>query len=290
MLGNVYSIVEYAGSLYAGAGEIYKKNPADQRGWGGFSKPGGKTERVVRLAAGHHSGTNYLYALTAETDSESKTTYRLYCYNGSSWQRLDTKNTGTITVFGNNAASTGGAADGSNNKAFYNNGSDVFALQGAAIAASPISTGNGKTANSISAAWAGAATHFSDRAAFCSDGTALYEASGTAIKKDSTANWGGATTGNIFSLWATASYVYIGTERGAVIRDKSSGTSVSLPGANADAAIGSYQIISIFAYDGSPAPGGRAIYAGAVGKDLHQGSKNNGLWGYYETRGNWNKE
>jgi hypothetical protein len=290
--GNVYSIIEYNGSLFAGAGGIYKKDPSSQRGWGDFSKPGDKTDRVVRLAAGHHNSSNYLYALTASTNSEGETTYRLYCYDGSSWQRLDSKSTGTgsttLTVFGNNAASTtGGNSNGSDNKAYYNNGSDVYELQGAAIA-SVVAAGNGKTAASISAAWAGGATYFSDKRAFCSDGTSRYEGSGARITKDGAA-FGGETSGKILSLWATSSYVYIGTERGASVRATTSGASVPLPGSNADAAIGSYQILSIFA-DETAVSGRRAIYAGAVGKDLHQGSKNNGLWGYYDARGNWNKE
>jgi hypothetical protein len=161
-------------------------------------------------------------------------------------------------------------------------------LQGATIG-SAVSAANGKTTASISAAWNGLVTCFSDKRAFCSDGTNLYEASGTAITKGGVA-FGDASSGNIFSLWATASYVYIGTERGASVRYTSSGAPVPLPGGNADAAIGSYQIISIFA-DETNVPGrGRAIYVGTVGKDLHQGSKNNCVWGYYEARGNWNKE
>jgi hypothetical protein len=302
--GNVYSLIEYDGKLLAGGGLIYYKEPSDRRGWHKFwgGQPGGDNDRVIRLAAGY-DGKEYLYALTASTDTDGVTTYKVWHYSsGSGWARI-ASSTKTIAIFGNNAVSTGGANDGSDNRAYLNDGTDVFELRGPAVAtAVTASDGNGKTKSSKAAAFliGGSApdkTYFSDRATFCSDGERLYEGNGTPVKYGTSTNALNESrdvSGTIYSLWATSDYVYAGTDTGAKqipVNGGSLGSAEGLPGSNAEAAIGSYRILSIFAFaEGTKYTPGTAVYAAALGKTTYQGSKNNGLWGYYSDRGNWNKE
>jgi hypothetical protein len=81
-----------------------------------------------------------------------------------------------------------------------------------------------------------------------------------------------ATTGNP---------TYYGTNSGAYYVNGSEWT--MLPGKNTRAALGNYRISAIYASGG-------AVFVGTIGRDTTYGTKNNGLWAYYPTTTEWNRE
>jgi hypothetical protein len=297
--GNILSLIKYDGKLLAGGGIIYSKSSPDRNtDWEEFSCPRGdwssftKNEgRVIKLASGYSGGKEYLYALTARTNSESVTTKKLWVFDGSNWDLLPVP--GTIqTIFGNNAVSSGGAE--TENRAFVTTDSGILELSGTGtITGGTIATGSTATKDSTAAAYTMSGTHLSDKPTFCSDGTNLYEGDGSSISKGTTTaalgTWG-SVSGSVKSLWASGGYVYAGTGTGAVRSSTAAAAAdfQGLPGTNADAAIGSYYISAIYQTD-TPG-GGSAIYAATIGTNSFQGSKNNCLWGYYTSSNEWNKE
>ncbi|MDR3283777.1 MAG: hypothetical protein LBS97_01195 [Treponema sp.] len=283
--GNIFSILEYDGDLYAGGGKVYRKAPSEIRGWSVFSdSPYGV---VVRLAAGYHDGKEYLYALGAKQG-----TYKLFGHGGSGWTQIPVS--GTIqTIFSNNAVSRGSAA---NNRAFVTTSEEIYELtENTTAPVSPDDTDNGALSGSEAAAYAGGQTYFSDSFAFTSDGTWLFDSSDGKIRYGNTIESfsDGPSISNATSLWACEGVLYIGTTGGAqkVLYDENgvsgSSTVIPVPGDNADAAIGSYRIGAIYARKSGERTD---IYASTIGYGTTYNNKNNGLWGYYSTRDEWNRE
>jgi hypothetical protein len=75
--------------------------------------------------------------------------------------------------------------------------------------------------------------------------------------------------------------MYYGTSRGAY--SLKGGKWEILPGENTKAAIGNYRISAIYA-------SGNAVYVGTIGTGTTYGTKNNGLWAYYSSNNEWNRE
>jgi hypothetical protein len=100
----------------------------------------------------------------------------------------------------------------------------------------------------------------------------------------------GVGTSDITALCAFDGWLYVGTKYNGVGKLKVNGSSLgdwTNLGDNADAAFSGYAIGAIYARK----TGNRTdIYISAIGRGTTFASKNNGLWGYYSDRGNWNRE
>jgi hypothetical protein len=96
---------------------------------------------------------------------------------------------------------------------------------------------------------------------------------------------------DITSLWACDGKIYIGTEdgpkNGTISGDTVSNVS-DIVGSNAGAIFNGYENGAVYARLSS---GGRTdIYISTIGRGSTLGSDENGLWGYYSDRDNWNRE
>jgi hypothetical protein len=272
--GNIMSIVEYDGTLYAGGGVIYSKNPGVVGGWSrASSNPDG---RVIRLAAG-----DKLYALTETivlSDNNSDNDELWYCLwylNGGSWVKIR-ESQAAMGLFDNGSAA-----------AYVTYDSKVYSLSGGAVGDEQ----SGANAQSVSA-WG---SYFSTYPALCSNGSVIFEGRGSVIYYgNGTSMTAGTDVSNAItciSYCAGDGYLYVGTETGAKKVHVSGGVPGGAEdlGMNADAVLGSYKISAIYA---ETRPASPTVYAAIVGKSSWQGSKKNGLWASYAgtDSGNWNAE
>ncbi|WP_428770187.1 hypothetical protein V1L52_12825 [Treponema sp. HNW] len=285
--GNVYSVVRSGSFLYTANGNIYKKPVKTERGWEKISKPAGN---AVYLAASN----SHIYALSAGGE-----TVQVYALNvtGGEWQPVPgtSGKADEIVLFDNKLTSASDSA------AYVRVGGKVYKLNGPAPV-SPLSeiTTNGAGNKTLAAAYidgsesgSTAGDYFSDTRTFCSDGARLYSADGKTIKKGTTNS--DLTNTSVSTSETVTCLVYdekenrliAGTKKGLEeIKLNGSGVpqKAGLLGANAEAAFGESEIFSVACFGGED---NNAIYAGA-GRTAS--SKNNALWGYYPSRGNWNYE
>ncbi len=282
VIGNINSIVKLKGNLYTQNGNVYKKDLNTIRGWTKIDAPG----RVVALA----SDDNYLYALVAgQTDDEGLThAYSLHASNGGNgnWAKIK-ESSSAIVLFDNGVIGDDVNTTGRN--AYARIDGTVYLLSGTTTT-EQASTGE----NAVAAANLGGTDHFSNTRAFCSDGTdTLYSVRDGKVKTSSTnaddswVDFSVSITDATVMVYAK-DRLYVGTEEGLeqVTLDAEGGnpTSVSNLDSNAEATTGDMQITSIGYFDDTD---GNAIYAGAIEQ---YSTNDNGLWGYYPSRGNWNFE
>ncbi|WP_059369618.1 hypothetical protein [Treponema endosymbiont of Eucomonympha sp.] len=313
--GNILSIVQYRGALYAAGGKIYRKADYTKEGkWLDSSKPDGL---VVRLAAGYSEGEEYLYALTAKTDSSGTETHKLwYSADANSWKEVSGITGTPKTIFSNHAVSVTNLAQ--ENCAYMTTSEGTYELQGLKASFETTNDGlgqdeNGKKKLALAAAYANGEMYFADTAAFASDGTYLFRGDGTKI------SYGTATPLNlsvevegistIMSLWAHKTKetdgtftgtLYIGTASGIKTVPYSTDTGApepnpdtgkpkaTSPGNATSTALGNgnYEVPAVFVTAGE-----EAVYASTVGITATQGTKKNGLWGYYPgVRETWDWE
>jgi hypothetical protein len=305
--GNILSIVRYRGALFAAGGRIYRKENYTGKGdWSNNSNHKYKpTGLVVRLAAGCSGNDEYLYALTAKTDNEKTTEYEVWYTSGeaenwknwkwvSMWkeERISTEN--PPAIFSNHAAST------EKNSAYATTSTGIYELNGGNVVGN--GTINGASSSSVAAAYMlDGNTYFADTAAFASDGTYLFRGDGTKI------SYGTATPLNlsvevegistIMSLWAhkATGTLYIGTASGIKTVSYSTATGepepkTTSPGNATSTALGNYDIPVVFVASDENGSA-KAVYASTVGITATQGTKKNGLWGYYPgVRETWDWE
>jgi hypothetical protein len=320
--GNILSIVRYGTALYAAGGRIYRKENYTGKGdWSNNSNHKYKpTGLVVRLAAGYgKDGKEYLYALTAKTDNEKTTEYEVWYTSGeaedwknwkwvSMWKEECISTENPPAIFSNHAASV------EKNLVYVTTSAEVFELNGGIVGDSV--DANGASPSSVAAAYMpDGSTYFADTAAFASDGEHWFK-----MKRNndgtpsSTISYGDTSlikdtsipgiSNTIMSLWAhktgeNTGTLYIGMKYGGVKRaaytvnkDNETDTwtltfdEAEYLGGNAYAALGNYDIPAVFV-----TAGGEAVYASTVGITATQGTKKNGLWGYYPgVRETWDWE
>ncbi|GMO60762.1 MAG: hypothetical protein Ta2A_06870 [Treponemataceae bacterium] len=193
--GNIMSILEIGGTIYAGAGNQIWSKPVGSGSWGKFDSPGGTV-----VALGQNGGN--LYAMTSSTSSPNK----YFKYVSGSRQTVA-----------------------------------EAALPGAGGSFPWMSTAAAATIQS-----------------------------------------GGRTSALCWHRDTTSNDLYIGETAGAVVKRSGATDFVNLPGKNFAAAIGAYQVMSIYA-------SGDEIYVGIIGRTPAQGKKNNGLWCYDKSRDVWDR-
>lgn len=259
--GSVRSVVYFQNNLYACDGNIYVKKADAVRGWSKAAAPSG---HIVKLAA----DTDNIYALTRENNL-----YNLYTMtNGNSWNKVElTGDEKIITIFDTGSAFNADSDSGTNSTAY-------------------IEIKNGETVSYKQLN--GSSTHTPSKTPKSSIVSGDYYAikEGTKDKPQWVIKGAGDTTltsgkGTIHSIALSSdkSTLYVATNAGVKSYSTTDGKDKSLPGPNAPSTVkSSYNYFSVFAYKD-------AIYA-APALEGNVGSGVNGLFGYYESRGNWNVE
>lgn len=259
--GSVRSVVYFQNNLYACDGNIYVKKADAVRGWSKAAAPSG---HIVKLAA----DTDNIYALTRENNL-----YNLYTMtNGNSWNKVElTGDEKIITIFDTGSAFNADSDSGTNSTAY-------------------IEIKNGETVSYKQLN--GSSTHTPSKTPKSSIVSGDYYAikEGTKDKPQWVIKGAGDTTltsgkGTIHSIALSSdkSTLYVATNAGVKSYSTTDGKDKSLPGPNAPSTVkSSYNYFAVFAYED-------AIYA-APALEGNVGSGVNGLFGYYESRGNWNVE
>lgn len=268
--GLVGSVVYFQNNLYACDGNIYVKKADAVRGW---SKATAHLGHIVKLAA---DGTN-LYAISVTIDNANKTTKKLYTTtDGKKWDEVSitlASEEEINTIFDTGSAFNADSASGTNSTAY-------------------IEIKNGETVSYKQLN--GRSTHTPSETPKSSIVSGDYYAinEGTKEKPQWVIKGAGDTTltsgnGTIHSIALSPdpdkSTLYVATNAGVKSYNVADKTEKTLPGPNAPSMVkSSYNYFAVFAY-------GDAIYA-APALEGNVGSGVNGLFGYYESRGNWNVE
>ncbi len=260
---------------------------------------------------------NTLYALGAEIyenteEGENTAGSRyLYYFNGSTWSRCNGEVTGTsgnTTIFCTNTNNATHRTayirmNGTVSKLKDSPTSSTY-IDGAATTATAYIPG----ASTVSAVYAATTSKLyffnSCSASYTTGGrTYVYWADGSTLKyldsAISTVHEGVSCSANITSIAATSDAILLGTNgRGLQKTTNASGTpGSSLAGfsTNADSALDTpYIIPAMLCIDSAASETGATLYASADFKRKSSTSGGNykdiGLWSYYPSRGNWNRE
>lgn len=262
--GLVGSVVYFKDNLYACDGNIYVKKTDAVRGWSKATAPSG---HIVKLAA---DATN-LYAMSVTTDNANKTTKQLYTTtDGKNWDEVSiTLASGEEinTIFDTGSAFNADSASGTNSTAY------IEIKNGETVSYKQLNGSSSETPKS---------------SIVSGDYYAINE--GTKEKPQWVIKGAGDTTltsgdGTIHSIALSPdkSTLYVATNAGVKSYNVADKTEKTLPGPNAPSMVkSSYNYFAVFAY-------GDAIYA-APALEGNVGSGVNGIFGYYESRGNWNVE
>ena len=252
--GSVDSIVKFNGKLYASDGNLYTKNENDVREWSKISGPAGT---IIKLAA---DSTN-LYALSLE-----KTLYK--STDGVNWQLETCKPTSGKSI-----------------KTIFCNGKDTAYLQDSDGKIEKICTGTTATSDDVP----------STIIVVASDKGNTYYADGGTVKGKNGADLGSVDVdATVYSLTYSEadSAIYAGISKGLkklpVSKNdgKLTGAKLDPPG-NWGATIKNYEAFAVLAT--GKTPNDFALYSSTI-KGGTTYAKVNGLWGYYNSRNNWNRE
>lgn len=264
--GLVGSVVYFKDNLYACDGNIYVKNADAVRGWSKVTAPSG---HIFKLAA---DATN-LYAMSVTIDKANKITKQLHTTtDGKTWSQILVTLSDSDTIFDTGSAFNADSASRTNSTAYIEikNGETVSYKQ---------LNGNGIPETSVSP----------KSSIVSGDYYAINE--GTKEKPQWVIKGAGDTTLipvvnktiHSIALSPDANTLYVATNAGVKSYNVADKTEKTLPGPNAPSMVkSSYNYFAVFAY-------GDAIYA-APALEGNVGSGVNGLFGYYESRGNWNVE
>ena len=277
--GLVGSVVYFKDNLYACDGNIYVKNADAVRGW---SKVDASLGHIVKLAA----DTDNIYALTREKNLYTMT-------SGNSWVKVNlTGGEEIITIFDTGSAFNADSAPGTNSTAYIEikNGETVSykQLNGTSTPTLPMASTYDVSYKQLNGTSTPTPSDTPKSSIVSGDYYAINE--GTKEKPQWVIKGAGDTTltsgnGTIHSIALSPdkSTLYVATNAGVKSYNVADKTEKTLPGPNAPSMVkSSYNYFAVFAY-------GDAIYA-APALEGNVGSGVNGLFGYYESRGNWNVE
>ena len=249
--GTVNSVVELNGKLYACDGNIYSKDKNALRGWSKTGKPAGYIEILAADAT-------YLYAL-------NKRNNKLYCTNGTDGWTQVTTSLSIQTIFSDGAGT-----------AYLQSSDKFYTLRGNGTP----TEASGITSPFMVKVTATGKTYSVKDGNTVTDGTAAVDA-GSEIRS--------------ITYSAAADCLYVGTEAGVkritfADDETMNDPDDTLPGSNRSATIKSYEALAVFATTQEIAGEKKeSLYVGTIAPYSYNAAVG-GLWGYYETRGNWNCE
>ena len=262
--GSVNSIVKSGNTLYASDGNIYAKSVNAVRDWSKIASPGGT---IIKLAA----DANGVYAL-----SKDKKLYFRQKYS-SGWNAVTLTGIPTITTI----------FDDGFEHAFMKAGGKIYQLSNTQVGSE--------------------CSNLSSITVFCSDGTVLFYADGGTVYataansltnnspiQPSQDQGSVSGLGTIHSLTYSVAdkAIYAGTNTGLRRLPLSNdghalkGENQTPPG-NWGATIKNYEAFAVLAT--GTTPNDFALYSSTI-KGGTTYAKVNGLWGYYNSRNNWNRE
>lgn len=313
--GSILSMVRYKDDIYVATGIIkHQSKERTSSNWQDLEEiPEGK---IYSLAS--DSSNLYACSLTFEDDDDGYNVPAkriLSKYDGNSWKTLLTVSYSSsyFFAFGTNAPQE------ANRHAFFRYGSNVYELSDSITenstsieSWSALSTeyeiaNEGELANVKSAACLGSKVILSPYRASTSnetesdEATYVYTASGDDIYYSTDgATWTQIDTDSddIISMGFSQDYMLLGTDEGiqhVKITDNIPGTSTQDFSNNAASALSSYYIVeTLLVVDPSKSEYDTPIFA-SIEFDGSSSStsatlKNVGLWGYYQGRGEWNRE
>ncbi|MBQ4377891.1 MAG: hypothetical protein II821_01645 [Treponema sp.] len=274
--------------------------------WNTFTKPSGK---VYALG----SDSTYLYALSIvfEDDDDgynTATTRSLFCYDGSSWTEIWSTSYSSsyeAYLFCTNAPKN------ENREAYFRYGTAVWQLNGTTSLSDDNAMTTGDTDNSTSPTTGvnsctklGSTTYFSSSEAMISnetsssDATFIYYASGDCVyytPDGSTWTAVDLDCDTIVSLAVTSDYLLAGTD-GGIVHTTWSSEGIPASGnasfsTNASSTLSSYyEILQVLAVDPSLSETAGTLFASTDTSSSSASLKNVGLWGYFASKGKWNRE
>ena len=248
----------------------------------------------------NNAGSRYLYYL----DTASKTWLKTYDDDV-------TGTSGITTIFCTNTI------DPANRKAYIRMNKNVYALSDSpastatciASSAETSALGDAPGESTVSAAYTASGTYFFNSCSATNEtsstATHVYWASGSTLKYAAAGTAASAGTSavkcsaDITSIAVTSDAILLGTYgRGLEKTTNESGvpgSSLANFSTNADSALGSpYIIPALLCVDSAATETGATIYASADFRRKSSSSGGNykdiGLWSYYPSRGNWNRE
>jgi hypothetical protein len=324
--GDIQSIVRYTDPtdsteyLYIANGGIHYKE-TDVSKYGAWSEDSTEPDgHITQIAA---DGT-YLYAVVVtyeEDTSEGENVLdsrKLYYSEGvdagatTAWTEIDTSgyddmdNSGkTVKLFCTNSPNN------SNRSAYINIGGTTYSLDGStALAGAGAVTVDGTDSDALSAVYFNSTVLFFDTTASCTNETADTAPTYVYYADDDDDNLYYSTDGSsytdtgsydisdIISLAVTSDSILMGTKFGIEKTSNSSGVPGSSTGdfdTNADSTLSSlYRVQALLAVDPSAAETDGDLYAALdfTGSSSSSSAQFDdiGLWAYYPSRGNWNRE
>lgn len=257
-----------------------------------------------------------IYENTEDGENTAGSRYLYYFDTGSkTWRKTHdndvTGTSGNTTIFCTNTR------DATKRKAYIRMNKNVYALNDSPVSdATCIATtaetsalGDAPGESTVSAAYTASGIYFFNSCAATNEtsvpATYVYWASGSTLKYAASGTNASSGTSavncsvNITSIAVTSDAILLGTNgRGLKKTTNASGIpGTSLPNfsTNADSALGSpYIIPALLCIDSSLSETGATLYASADFKRKSSSSggtyKDVGLWSYYPSRGNWNRE
>lgn len=311
--GDIQNIVRYKDEIFVSTGEIWHRDTSDtKKDWASFTNPSSKY--VYSLAADSAN----LYALTVSLEEDDDgynvaKTRTLYCYDGSSWTQIWSQSYSKSVyaiLFCTNSPKE------ANREAYFRYGSTVWKLDGTTSLTADNTFPTDSTDNSTtpttgvrSCTVLGDEVYFSSAYAMASNetkdesSTCIYRCDSSTIyySKDGS-SWSSANLGcdTIYSIGITKDYILVGTKSG-IAHQKWSSTFTPTGGApatgtsdfdtNAASTLSSYyEVPTILVVDPAQAEKAATIYASSITSSSSASLNNVGLWSYFASKGEWNRE
>ena len=313
--GDIYSIVRFGSDLYIANGNIYSKaaNNTSHGAWSKKSKPSGT---AVFLAA----DSSYLYCISGtvkkddeEGDNRAKDRSLYASTDGNSWTKIRDfgySSSSDLRIFCTNSITT------ANRKAYLRYKNSIYELNGTSFPASAMTTGSANAStlpcsDTKSCVSLNGTVYFfnsyaaaTNETAAGNDATYFYYSDKT---YGSSINYGNASNsnigssnpsvGSIYSIAVTNTAILLGTNNGIHKVSNTAGIPGSSPEAfstNAASSLSSqYMIWTLVCLDPAKNETEATVYASSTysgtGADSAQ-FNHIGLWSYYPSRGNWNRE
>ena len=312
--GDIQNIVRYTYKgeehVFVSTGEIYHRSVEDsvvdsKFDFSDFSTPSGY---VYGLAADKEN--LYAISITIEKDDDGynmPTKRTLYCYEDG-WKEIwsaEYSSSKHAIIFCTNAPQP------DHRRAFFRHGSDVWELSGAIkltseMVMTEIGTTNNTTiptASSRRCTYLNGDVYFSNYAITSnetadSDATIIYRSDGgdnVYYSKNGT-DWTNVdlSCSTIVSLAVTSDYLLAGTDSGIVHTKLTSGIPSSGNesfSTNADSTLSSYyEIPAILVINPALSETSGTIYASSITSSSSASLNNVGLWSYYASENEWNRE